>query len=53
MKTEAGVRFVPIHPELRRIGLLDYVEKRRKNDMPTASSLLAISGIEHLKATIR
>lgn len=29
VKTEAGVRFVPIHPELQRIGLLAFVEGRR------------------------
>lgn len=30
VKTEAGVRFVPVHPELKRIGLLSYIEDRRK-----------------------
>lgn len=38
VKTEAGLRFVPVHPELRRIGLLAYVEERRKVDGPTASA---------------
>lgn len=36
VKTEAGHRFVPVHPELRRVGLLSYVEKRRRRDRPTA-----------------
>jgi hypothetical protein len=26
IKTEAGIRFVPVHPELRTIGLLSHVE---------------------------
>ncbi|MFC3642754.1 DUF6538 domain-containing protein [Aquibium oceanicum] len=29
VKTEAGIRFVPVHPELERIGLLAFVEGRR------------------------
>lgn len=31
VKTEAGIRFVPIHPMLKRIGFLDFVEKRRQS----------------------
>lgn len=29
VKTEAGKRFVPVHPELQRIGFLEFVEKLR------------------------
>lgn len=29
VKTEAGRRFVPVHPELRRIGFLHFVERQR------------------------
>lgn len=29
VKTEAGERFVPVHPEVIRIGFLEYVEARR------------------------
>lgn len=29
IKTEAGIRFVPIHPELQKLGLLEFVEKRK------------------------
>lgn len=36
VKTEAGVRFVPVHPELRKIGLLSYVEERRRKSAATA-----------------
>ena len=36
VKTEAGVRFVPVHPELRKIGLLAYVDERRRTDKPNA-----------------
>lgn len=36
VKTEAGIRFVPVHPELRRIGLLEYIDARRKADAATA-----------------
>lgn len=36
IKTQAGIRFVPVHPELRRIGLLEYIEERRKVDAATA-----------------
>jgi integrase len=36
VKTEAGQRFVPMHPELRRIGLMAYLEDRRANDVPMA-----------------
>lgn len=31
VKTEAGVRFVPIHPELKKIGFMEYVEKMKNN----------------------
>ncbi|MBB4651399.1 integrase [Aminobacter niigataensis] len=36
IKTEAGHRFVPVHPELRRIGLMAYVGARRTKGDPTA-----------------
>lgn len=36
VKTEAGHRFVPVHPELRKIGLLAYIEERRKKAASTA-----------------
>ena len=36
VKTEAGQRFVPVHPELRRIGLMGYLESRCAKDKPTA-----------------
>ena len=29
VKTDAGIRIVPIHPELAKLGFLDYVEGRR------------------------
>lgn len=35
VKTEAGVRFVPVHSELRKMGLLAFVEGRRKAGGPT------------------
>jgi integrase len=37
VKTEAGHRFVPVHPELCRIGLMAYLDNRRANDKPTAA----------------
>jgi integrase len=37
VKTDAGVRFVPVHPELRRIGLLDYIEEQRRNANDTTA----------------
>lgn len=37
VKTEAGNRFVPVHPELRRIGLLAFVDERRRSAAPNAS----------------
>ena len=30
VKTDAGVRFVPVHPELRRIGFMDFVAEAKK-----------------------
>jgi integrase len=30
IKTQAGERFVPVHPELKRIGLLSFVDDRRR-----------------------
>lgn len=30
IKTEAGERFVPVHPEIIKIGFLDYVDQMRK-----------------------
>ncbi|APH74315.1 hypothetical protein BSQ44_00535 [Aquibium oceanicum] len=46
VKTEAGIRFVPVHPELERIGLLAFVQNRRANgpkvplfpDLPVGST---------------
>lgn len=35
LKTEASVRSVPIHPELVRLGFLDYVEKVRETKAST------------------
>lgn len=29
VKTEAGHRFVPVHPELKRLGLLDFIRSQR------------------------
>ncbi len=29
VKTEAGLREIPVHPEVRRIGFIDYVEQQR------------------------
>lgn len=37
VKTEAGNRFVPIHSELRRIGLLSYVEGQRQKAEPSTT----------------
>jgi integrase len=36
VKTEAGHRFVPIHPELKRIGFLDYIAMIRQERPPKA-----------------
>ncbi|WP_162002836.1 site-specific integrase [Microvirga tunisiensis] len=36
VKTHAGHRFVPVHPELRRIGFLEYVAKIRADHPPKA-----------------
>lgn len=36
VKTEAGHRFVPVHPELKRLGLLAFVEKQRIKLAPGA-----------------
>lgn len=36
VKTESGIRFVPVHPELEKMGLLAFVEKRRTSDGATA-----------------
>lgn len=36
VKTEAGNRFVPIHPELKRIGFMDYVAAIRAGRQPKA-----------------
>ncbi len=30
LKTDASVRFIPIHPELKKIGLLDYIAEIKK-----------------------
>lgn len=30
VKTDAGIRFVPVHPELRKLGLLMFVDERGK-----------------------
>ncbi|MBB3147731.1 integrase [Phyllobacterium trifolii] len=35
IKTAAGQRFIPVHSELRRIGLLRYVTARRKKGLAT------------------
>lgn len=36
VKTEAGHRFVPVHPELRRLGLLEFVEGLRRGSNSNA-----------------
>ncbi|UVF19999.1 site-specific integrase [Microvirga terrae] len=36
VKTEAGHRFVPIHPELKRLGFMDYVAAVRGEHQPKA-----------------
>ena len=36
VKTETSLRAVPIHPELRRIGFLKFVDHRRQTDGPQA-----------------
>ena len=40
IKTEAGERLIPIHPELKRLGFLDYVKKMRDHG---EAALLAMS----------
>lgn len=35
IKTAAGQRFIPVHSELRRIGLIHYVAARREKSVPT------------------
>ena len=36
VKTETSLRAVPIHPELKRIGILEFVDRRRQVDGPKA-----------------
>lgn len=42
VKTKAGIRTVPVHSELVRLGLLDYVEAMRKNGHSSLWPLLPL-----------
>ena len=38
LKTASSRRYVPVHPELQRLGFLQFVEERRKAEGPTRRS---------------